>query len=41
MRRGGCGREDFDAAGIDVAEGLFAAEEVKRGAAFGAGFGEY
>ena len=33
-------RKDFDAAGIDVAEGLLAAEEMERGAAFGAGFSE-
>ena len=33
------GGEDFDAAGIDVAEGLLAADEMKRGAALGAGFG--
>ncbi len=29
--------KNFDAAGIDVAQGLLAAENVKRGAALGAG----
>ncbi len=32
--------KNFDAAGIDVAEGLLAAEEVQRGAALGAGFSQ-
>ena len=32
--------KDFDAAGIDVAERLLAAQNVQRGAAFGAGFRE-
>jgi hypothetical protein len=34
------GREDFDTAGIEVAEGLIAADEMEGGAALGAGFRE-
>ena len=33
--------KDFDASGIDVAEGLLAAKKMQRGAALGAGFRKY
>jgi hypothetical protein len=33
-------RKDFEAAGIEVAKGLFATDEMEGGAALGAGFGE-
>ena len=33
--------EDFNAAGVDGVEAVFAAENMERGAAFGAGFGEH
>jgi len=33
--------EDFDAAGVNRAEAAFAAENMQRGPALGAGFGEH